>query len=44
MSVSSGIGDSEQLLEKMAGAGNWLEGQRFQLSASEEDVVVWDCN
>ncbi len=40
-SASSGIGDSGQLLEKMAGTGNWLEGQRFRSSASEEDVRVW---
>lgn len=40
-SASSGIGDSGQLLEKMAGTGNWLEGQRFRSSASEEDVVDW---
>ena len=37
-SASSGIGDSGQLLEEMAGTGNWLEGQRFRSSASEEDV------
>ena len=40
-SASSGIGDSGQLLEEMAGTGNWLEGQRFRSSASEEDVVAW---
>ena len=40
-SASSGIGDSGQLLEEMAGTGNWLEGERFQSSASEEDVVAW---
>ncbi len=40
-SASSGIGDSGQLLEEMAGTGNWLEGQRFRSSASEEDVVDW---
>ena len=40
-SASSGIGDSGQLLEEMAGTGNWLEGVRFRSSASEEDVVVW---
>lgn len=40
-SASSGIGDSGQLLEEMAGTGNWLEGQRFRSSASEEDVRVW---
>ena len=40
-SASSGIGDSGQLLEEMAGTGNWLEGVRFRSSASEEDVVAW---
>ncbi|MBO5093481.1 MAG: flavodoxin [Lachnospiraceae bacterium] len=40
-SASSDIGDSGQLLEEMAGTGNWLEGQRFRSSASEEDVVAW---
>ena len=40
-SASSGIGDSGQLLEGMAGPGNWLEGQRFRSSVSEEDVVAW---
>lgn len=40
-SASSGIGDSGQLLEEMAGTGNWLEGERFRSSVSEEDVVAW---
>ncbi|GFO85043.1 flavodoxin [Anaerostipes butyraticus] len=40
-SASSGIGDSGTLLEEMAGSGNWLEGERFRSSASEEDVVAW---
>ena len=40
-SASSGIGDSGQLLGEMAGTGEWLEGERFQSSASEEDVVAW---
>lgn len=40
-SASSGIGDSGRLLEEMAGTGNWIEGQRFRSSASEEDVVAW---
>lgn len=40
-SASSGIGDSGQLLEEMAGTGNWIEGQRFRSSTSEEDVQVW---
>ena len=40
-SASSGIGDSGELLEEMAGTGNWLDGERFRSSASEEDVVAW---
>lgn len=40
-SVSSGIGDSGQLLERMAGTGNWLEGENFRSSASKQDVVAW---
>lgn len=40
-SASSGIGNSGQMLEEMAGTGNWLEGQRFSSSVSEEDVVAW---
>ena len=40
-SASSGIGDSGQLLEEMAGTGNWLEGERFRSNASEEDVQAW---
>ena len=40
-SASSGIGDSGQLLEEMAGTGNWIEGQRFRSSTSEEDVQAW---
>lgn len=35
-SASSGIGDSGQLLEEMAGTGDWLEGERFRSS-----VVAW---
>ena len=40
-SASSGIGDSGQLLEEMAGTGNWVEGERFRSGASEEDAVAW---
>ncbi len=40
-SASSGIGDSGHLLEEMAGTGNWIEGERFRSSVSEEDVVAW---
>ena len=40
-SASSGLGDSGNLLEEMAGTGNWQEGQRFSSGASEEDVTSW---
>lgn len=40
-SASSGLGESAELLKEMAGTGDWLEGQRFQSSVSEEDVVTW---
>ena len=40
-SSSSGLGESGELLEEAAGTGNWLEGQRFRSSASEDDVKDW---
>lgn len=40
-SASSGLGESGELLKEMAGTGDWLEGQRFQSSISEEDVQAW---
>lgn len=40
-SASSGLGESGNLLEEMAGTGNWQEGQRFSSGASEEDVTSW---
>lgn len=40
-SSASGIGESGQHLEEMAGTGDWQEGQRFSSSASEEDVQTW---
>lgn len=40
-SASSGIGDSGNLLEKMAGTGDWQEGQRFSSGASTSDVSAW---
>lgn len=39
--ASSGIGDSGNLLEEMAGTGNWLEGDRFRGGASEADISAW---
>lgn len=40
-SSSSGIGESGELLEEMAGTGEWLEGMSFRGSASESDVAEW---
>lgn len=40
-SASSGLGQSGELLAEMAGTGDWLEGQRFRSSVSEEDVQEW---
>lgn len=40
-SASSGIGDSGNLLEKMAGTGDWKEGHRFNGGADEADVSAW---
>jgi len=40
-SSSSGIGDSGTRLQKMAGTGNWKDGQRFSSGASASDVSKW---
>lgn len=40
-SSSSGLGQSGELLKDEAEGGNWLEGQRFQSSASEDTVKEW---
>ena len=40
-SASSGIGDSGNLLKKMAGTGEWQDGERFRSGASESDVDSW---
>lgn len=40
-SSSSGIGDSGNLLQKMAGTGNWKDGQRFSSGASTSEVSKW---
>lgn len=40
-SSSSGLGESDVLLAEMAGAGEWLEGQRFSSYADEEEVLAW---
>lgn len=40
-SGSSGLGESGDLLEEMAGTGTWLEGQRFSSGASEDSIREW---
>ena len=40
-SSSSGLGESGQLLEELAGSGDWQEGQRFRSGADEADVSKW---
>ena len=40
-SSSSGLGQSGELLADMAGTGEWLEGERFRSSVSQEDVTAW---
>lgn len=39
--VTSGIGDSGNLLEDMTGTGDWKEGERFHGGASESDISSW---
>ena len=39
--ASSGIGESGDLLEEMAGTGNWQEGERFGSGSSDEDIQEW---
>ena len=40
-SSSSGLGQSGDLLEELAGTGNWLEGQRFRGNTSEAEIQTW---
>ena len=40
-SASSGLGQSGKLLEDIANGGNWLEGHRFNSSASSSDIKAW---
>lgn len=40
-STSSGLGQSGELLEEMAGSGTWQEGMRFRSGVCEEDVTNW---
>ena len=40
-SASSGLGESGQLLAELAGAGDWMEGQRFPSGVTQRDVEAW---
>lgn len=40
-SASSGIGSSADTLEKLAGNGKWMDGQRFNQNESADKVVEW---
>ena len=40
-SSSSSLGQSGDMLEELAGTGNWLEGQRFRSSTSEAGIQTW---
>ena len=40
-SGSSGIGRSGQNLAENAGSGNWLSGDRFENSISEDELKLW---
>ena len=40
-SSSSGLGESGQLLEDLAGTGDWQEGQRFSGRVSQSDIQEW---
>ena len=40
-SSSSGLGESGELLEELAGTGDWQEGERFRSGADEADVQEW---
>lgn len=40
-SQSSGIGESGNILAKLAGTGNWKDGQRFSSSVSESEIKTW---
>ena len=40
-SASSGLGQSGELLEKMAKGGNWQKGMRFSSGASSASIKTW---
>ena len=37
----SGMGQSGELLQEMAGTGDWQDGQRFASSVDQKDVADW---
>lgn len=39
--ASSSIGDSGNLLEELAGTGNWIEGKRLDRGISEDEAKDW---
>lgn len=39
--ASSGMGDSGTDLAKLAGTGDWLDGQRFFSSTTADDIQSW---
>lgn len=40
-SGSSDIGSSDDTLAALAGSGNWLQGKRFAMSVSDDELVSW---
>ena len=40
-STSSSLGQSGELLEELAGTGNWLSGRRFSERPSQSDIQDW---
>ncbi len=40
-SASSGIGSSADTLKELAGSGDWMDGQRFNGTESEDQVMEW---
>lgn len=40
-SASSGLGESGELLEELAGSGDWKEGVRFPSDVSDEEIRTW---
>ena len=40
-STSSGLGQSADLLQELAGTGTWLEGHRFPSNPTEAEIASW---